>query len=67
LKHSAAAAALLFLLAVTLAAEDARIEKRTFVSAGRERIFSLYVPEGAGDPDPAPLPVLLHGSGRNAK
>ena len=56
------ALALLTLAAIPPAAD--KITKETFKSGDRTRSYYLYVPEALGD-TPAPLLVLLHGSGRN--
>ncbi len=39
--------------------------KQTFTSGGKTRTYYLFVPERAISNAPAPLLVLLHGSGRN--
>jgi poly(3-hydroxybutyrate) depolymerase len=58
-----AAAVLVLLLAAPLLA--ARVEKRTLTSRGKQRTYSLFVPDGVSAAHPAPLLVTLHGSGRN--
>jgi len=57
--------ALLFLLAVCSAAAFAatKPEKQTITSLGAERIYYTFVPEKLTAP--APLLLLLHGSGRD--
>ena len=56
--------ALLFLLAIsTLASAAAKPEKQTLTSDGKERIYYTFVPEKLAAP--APLLLLLHGSGRD--
>src|SRR6476469_575804 len=57
--------ALLFLLAVTSAAAfaAAKPEKQTITSQGGERTYYMFVPEKITAP--APLLLLLHGSGRD--
>jgi len=57
--------ALLFLLAVTSAAAfaAAKPEKQTITSQGGERTYYTFVPEKLTAP--APLLLLLHGSGRD--
>src|SRR6476659_4250611 len=57
--------ALLFLLAVTSAAAfaAAKPEKQTITSLGAERTYYTFVPEKLAAP--APLLLLLHGSGRD--
>ncbi len=57
------------LLACTFqcAAEDAKINKETFVSSGKARTYYLFAPASLGAKTPAPLLLTLHGSGRNGK
>lgn len=43
-----------------------KIEKLTFESAGQKRTYYLFIPEKA-HPGPAPLILLLHGSGHDGK
>jgi poly(3-hydroxybutyrate) depolymerase len=45
---------------------DAKVEKLTFGSAGSTRTYYLFIPEKAGS-GPAPVLLLLHGSGHNGK
>ena len=47
--------------------DDDRIAKNTVVSEGKKRTYYLFVPEGVGKEKPAPLLVLLHGSGHNGR
>jgi poly(3-hydroxybutyrate) depolymerase len=47
------------------AASDPIITKELISSRGKERVYYLYVPAGVKASAPAPLVVLLHGSGRN--
>ena len=56
----------LFLLSSTAGAAE-RMTKETFVSGGQTRTYYLLVPESAKKAAPAPLVVLLHGSGRNGR
>src|SRR5215813_701465 len=52
----------------THGSEEARSEKilkQSVVSGGKTRIYYLFVPESVTPAQPAPLIVLLHGSGRN--
>lgn len=51
-------------LPATVSGAD-KILKEGFGSGGRPRTYYLYVPEGITEANPAPLLVLLHGSGRN--
>ena len=41
--------------------------KETLTSGGRTRTYYLYAPESARKAGPAPLVVLLHGSGRDGR
>lgn len=59
---------LLFTLLTPLAASTVRAEKiakESIRSQGKERTYYLFVPDNVGPATPAPLIVLLHGSGRN--
>jgi len=47
-----------------VAAADAKVEKLTLGSGRAAHTYYLFVPEKS-DPGPAPLLLLLHGSGRN--
>jgi poly(3-hydroxybutyrate) depolymerase len=59
---------LLFLLAPAVAAaETAKVERRTFVSQGRQRTYYLYVPASLSASAPAPLLVTLHGSNMDGR
>lgn len=49
----------------TPAIPKAKITEETIVSEGKKRTYYLFVPEGVSASRPAPLLVLLHGSGRN--
>jgi predicted esterase len=42
-----------------------RVQKDTFVSHNKKRTFYLFVPENLKPSAPAPLILLLHGSGRD--
>ena len=57
--------ALLFLLALSsaMASAAAKPEKQTLTAEGKERIYYTFVPEKLTAP--APLLLLLHGSGRD--
>ena len=44
-----------------------RMTRETLLSGGRNRTYYLFVPEAAKKAKPAPLLLLLHGSGRNGK
>jgi poly(3-hydroxybutyrate) depolymerase len=55
-------------LAVALSAQTAdKVSKETFGSGGHTRTYYLLVPGKAKANAPAPLVVLLHGSGRDGK
>ncbi len=43
------------------------IVKNELTSAGKKRIYYLFVPKSVNKDKPAPLLVLLHGSGRDGK
>jgi poly(3-hydroxybutyrate) depolymerase len=45
--------------------DPGKIVKQSIRSQGRNRTFYLFVPENISAAQPAPLIVLLHGSGRN--
>ena len=45
----------------------AKIEKREIVSEGRSRTYYLFVPERPAGAPPAPLLVMLHGSGADGR
>ena len=49
------------------AAGDDKIVKNSVTSEGRKRTYYLFAPAGLSREKPAPLLVLLHGSGRNGK
>ena len=57
----------LSLLAATEASAAAKITKESFGHGGTTRAYYLYVPESVTSASPAPLVVLLHGSGRNGQ
>ncbi|HXD30661.1 MAG TPA: alpha/beta hydrolase-fold protein [Pyrinomonadaceae bacterium] len=42
-----------------------KIVKQTFTTRGKKRTFYLFVPKSITAAKPAPLVVMLHGSGRN--
>jgi poly(3-hydroxybutyrate) depolymerase len=44
-----------------------KIVKGTVTSEGKKRTYHLFVPEGVSGEKPAPLLVLLHGSGHNGR
>ena len=56
----------LMALAIAPPALAQKITKQTFTSDGSERTYYLFVPDSARN-KPAPLVVLLHGSGRDGK
>jgi len=47
--------------------DDEKIVKNTVPSEGKQRTYYLFVPEGVSKERPAPLLVLLHGSGHNGR
>ena len=47
--------------------DKGKIAKGTVMSEGKNRTYYLFVPEGLSKEKPAPLLVLLHGSGHNGK
>ncbi len=58
----------LFFLTALMAAQQIpaqNISKELIRSEGKERAYYLFVPEKISQAKPAPLIVLLHGSGRN--
>jgi len=61
-----AVAALVFPVCVPALASD-KIVKSTIVSQDQKRTYYLFVPDGLSADRPAPLVVLLHGSGRNGQ
>jgi poly(3-hydroxybutyrate) depolymerase len=56
--------ALVMACCALLSAADAKVEKRTFGSGQNAHTYYLFVPEKANR-GPAPLLLLLHGSGRD--
>ena len=70
--RTALAAVLALCLAVTAATAGAAgaggsIEKRTVVSRARERTYYVFAPPNLTPDHPAPLIVMLHGSGRTGQ
>jgi predicted esterase len=55
----------LILLLSSAVRSSEKIVKESFVSHGKTRTFYLFVPDRIKPEQPAPLIVLLHGSGRN--
>ncbi len=64
LTHYFFAVIILFGAAGDAASAD-KIIKESFGSGGQQRTYYLYVPDSVKAGNPAPLVVLLHGSGRN--
>jgi poly(3-hydroxybutyrate) depolymerase len=65
MKRNASFLLSLLILALPISASSQEIQKKSFVWQGQTRTYYLYV---SGQPmlvKPAPLIVLLHGSGRN--
>lgn len=54
-------------LALTSSAADEKILAETLTAGGRERTYSAFVPDNAVKGSPAPLLVILHGSGRDGR
>ena len=67
MKYVLALCCLLLFLPQAEAASGEKIVKDTIISQGKKRIFYLYVPKGVKADKPAPLVVMLHGSGRNGE
>jgi poly(3-hydroxybutyrate) depolymerase len=59
--------ALVLLPVVAGAAGDDKIARNSVTSEGKKRTYYLFVPEDLSKEKPAPLLVLLHGSGHNGK
>lgn len=60
----------LFVLLLPVAAAGAdndKIVKDSVMSEGKKRTYYLFVPDGLSKEKPAPLLVLLHGSGHNGR
>lgn len=53
------------LLPVTASAATSKITKESLESQGKKRAYYLYVPDSVKSAKPAPLILMLHGSGRN--
>jgi poly(3-hydroxybutyrate) depolymerase len=58
---------LVLLCGFTITAPAQKVSKQTIESGGKKRTYLLLVPETATPERPAPLLVLLHGSGRNGQ
>jgi poly(3-hydroxybutyrate) depolymerase len=65
MKLSILFAATLVLLPLVAEAASKDIQKETFTSQGRSRTYSFYAPKTVKADAPAPLIVLLHGSGHD--
>src|SRR5882672_10723403 len=57
--------AAVFMLGVTSLAFAQKVRKETFESQGKKRTYYLVVPDQVKVDHPAPLLLLLHGSGHN--
>jgi len=57
--------ATVFVLVAASPAFTQKVRKETFESQGKKRTYYLLVPDAAAAEHPAPLLLLLHGSGRN--
>ena len=55
----------LVLLLIVAAGASAKVVKNTIESEGKKRSYYLFIPASVASGKPAPLIVLLHGSGRN--
>lgn len=58
---------ILILGGLAVSASAQKVSKQTIESGGKKRTYLLLVPEAATSERPAPLIVLLHGSGRNGQ
>lgn len=65
MKYSIVLVFLLLALAQPVAASSPKITKEKIASGGKTRSYYLFVPEKLPSTKPAPLLVLLHGSGGN--
>ena len=54
------------MLAASLASAQ-KVTKASIKTSASERSYFLFVPDGLDKSKPAPLVVLLHGSGRNGQ
>ncbi|HEX8129645.1 MAG TPA: PHB depolymerase family esterase [Pyrinomonadaceae bacterium] len=61
----ACASLALLLIVAGGASASGKIVKNTVESEGKKRSYYLFIPDSVGQDKPAPLIVLLHGSGRN--
>ncbi|HJQ34002.1 MAG TPA: dienelactone hydrolase family protein [Pyrinomonadaceae bacterium] len=58
---------LLLASAASAATGGEQIQKKTVASEGKKRVYYLYVPASASREKPAPLVVLLHGTGHDGR
>jgi poly(3-hydroxybutyrate) depolymerase len=56
-----------FVLCATSTPTAEKVVKETFGAGGRNRTYYLFVPDRASADAPAPLLLLLHGSGRDGR
>jgi poly(3-hydroxybutyrate) depolymerase len=67
MKYVLALLGLILLLPPAYAASDDKIISDSIVSRGKKRAFYLYVPASVRAERPAPLLVMLHGSGQSGR
>src|SRR6266568_2671983 len=65
MKSLLAVVCVLIALGFPVRASGQKIRKETIESQGKKRVYYLVVPDQATAEHPAPLLLLLHGSGRN--
>src|SRR2546423_9012443 len=65
MKRSVLFLLILLLLSPEVYPSSEKIVKDSIISQGKKRTYYLFVPESIKPSTPAPLMVLLHGSGHN--